>query len=48
MGTGAFVVAADVEAPDGFAGDVAAARAEKPKFGTAVRSGFAAAAHSMA
>jgi hypothetical protein len=29
--------------PDAFAGDVAAARAEKPKFGTAVRSVFAAA-----
>ena len=43
MGTGAFVVAADVEAPDGFASDVAAVRAEKPRFGTAVRSAFAAA-----
>jgi hypothetical protein len=43
MGTGAFVAAADDEAPDAFAGDAAAVRAEKPKFGTAVRSAFAAA-----
>jgi len=42
MGTGAFVAAADDEAPDGFAGDVAAVRAEKPKFGTAVGSAFTA------
>ena len=43
-GTGAFVAAADDAEPDALAGDVAAARAEKPKFGTAVRSVFAAAA----
>ena len=43
-GTGAFVAAADDAKPDALAGDVAAARAEKPKFGTAVRSVFAAAA----
>lgn len=43
-GTGAFVAAADDAEPDALAGDVAAARAEKPKFGMAVRSVFAAVA----